>query len=79
MFPIAKTGVHGLAAGTPASRTAPNVYGAVWPWHGEFATVAFCDGHVKALTMSALAAGCDVKDGWRGSITDRDKYLWDLH
>ena len=54
------------------------VYGFAWPWHGDFATVAFCDGHIKALTMNALAAGCDVQDGWGGYITDREKYLWDL-
>lgn len=66
----------GWNPGQPASY---NVYGRAWPWHGKFATTAFCDGHVKALTMSALSAGCDVKDRWGGIVTDRDKYLWDLH
>ncbi len=53
-------------------------YGWTWPWHSGMVNVAFADGHVKTLTMDALAAGCDVKDGWGGRILDPQKYLWDL-
>ncbi len=58
---------------------AANVFGAVWPWHGERVTVAFVDGHVKSLHINQLAAGCDVQDAWGGAITDRDAYIWDLN
>ena len=54
------------------------VYGYAWPWHGNFVTVAFCDNHVKAYTITALAAGCIVRDEWGGEITDHEAYLWDL-
>ena len=62
----------------PGQPKASSVYGHVWPWHGDFVTVAFCDGHVKALTINALTAGCDLQDDSNGYITDREKYLWDL-
>jgi hypothetical protein len=30
------------------------------------------------MTIGQIAAGCDVRDGWEGPITDREAYLWDL-
>jgi prepilin-type processing-associated H-X9-DG protein len=56
-----------------------NVYGGAWAWHSDTVTVAFCDGHVKALNIGALTAGCDVKDYWGGVIYDQDAYLWGPH
>ena len=64
---------------TPSQPLAPNVFGAVWPWHNERVSVAFVDGHVKSMHIKQLAAGCDVQDAWGGAITDRDAYLWDLN
>ncbi len=61
----------------PSTPLAWNVYGGVWPWHNEMVNVAFCDGHVKSLRVSALTAGCDVQDGFGGYIYDSAAYLWD--
>lgn len=61
----------------PGSPTAWNVFGGAWPWHNDTAVVAFADGHVKAMKIGALAAGCNVQNGWGGRITDRQAYLWD--
>jgi len=63
----------------PSQPLAANVFGGVWPWHGDRVTVAFADGHVKSYHIKQLAAGCDVQDGWGGAISDRDAYLWDLN
>jgi len=60
----------------PSSPLAYNVYGAVWPWHNEMVVVSFTDSHVKSLRVSALTAGCDVKDGMSGFITDKNAYMW---
>jgi prepilin-type processing-associated H-X9-DG protein len=64
----------------PSQPNAWNLYGGAWPWHssGQVAVVSFADGHVKAMRMGAVAAGCDVRDGWGGRVTDRSKYIWDL-
>jgi prepilin-type N-terminal cleavage/methylation domain-containing protein/prepilin-type processing-associated H-X9-DG protein len=63
----------------PSQPLAWNVFGGVWPWHnsGKQVIVAFTDGHVKALPMGAMSAGCDVKDFSAGFITDPDKFIWD--
>lgn len=60
----------------PSSPLAWNVYGGVWPWHNEMVVVSFTDSHVKSLRVSALTAGCDVKDGMSGFITDKNAYMW---
>jgi len=61
----------------PGSPQAWNVYGGVWPWHNDMASVAFCDGHVKSLKVTALTAGCDSQNGSGGFIVDKQAYLWD--
>jgi len=65
----------------PGSPNAWNVYGGTWPWHTSNvnAIATFADGHVRVMRISALAAGCDVRNGWTGRITDPSKYLWDLN
>jgi len=62
----------------PSQPLAWNVFGGVWPWHngGKQVIVAWTDGHTKALPMSAIAAGCDVKDNSAGFVTDPEKFLW---
>jgi prepilin-type N-terminal cleavage/methylation domain-containing protein len=61
----------------PSTPLAWNVFGGVWPYYANTATTGFVDGHVKSLNIGTISAGCDVKDGWLGFITDSDKYLWD--
>jgi len=55
-----------------------NVFGGVWPWHtdGTQVIVAWTDGHTKAMPLTAVAAGCDVKDYSAGYVTDPTKFLW---
>jgi prepilin-type N-terminal cleavage/methylation domain-containing protein/prepilin-type processing-associated H-X9-DG protein len=62
----------------PGSPNEWNVFGGAWPWHNDTTVVGFADGHVKAMKIGALTAGCDVRNGWAGRITDRQAYLWDL-
>jgi prepilin-type N-terminal cleavage/methylation domain-containing protein len=76
-FPPGTNAFWWLGAWNPGQPKASNVFGAVWPWHGETAIVTFADTHVKALRIPQISAGCDVKDQWRGRIYDRDAYLWD--
>jgi prepilin-type N-terminal cleavage/methylation domain-containing protein/prepilin-type processing-associated H-X9-DG protein len=52
------------------------VYGGMWPWHkNNMINTIFADGHVKAMTISRLAQGCNTTTGYR---TDVSTYLWDL-
>ena len=55
-----------------------NVFGGVWPWHngGRQVVVEWADGHVKAVPMPVLSAGCDVKGYGAGYVTDPDKFVW---
>jgi len=63
----------------PSQPLAWNVFGGVWPWHNDKRMVicSFVDGHTKALNVSAIGVGCDVRNGWQGRITDWPKYMWD--
>jgi len=54
------------------------VYGGAWPWHNSKFNVLFLDGRAKTLTLGALTDGCNFKPYWRGNITSRENYLWDL-
>lgn len=65
-------------AWNPTTPLAWNVFGGVWPWHGNMVNVAFNDGHAKAYTVSGLTVGCNVQDAWGGPIYDKDAYLWGL-
>ena len=67
-----------FGAWNPSRPNAWNVYGGAWPWHLQNFNVAFADGHVKTLNLGQLTAGCVVRDGWGGPITDPNAYLWDL-
>jgi len=76
------TGYYWFGGWTPSQPNAWNVFGGAWPWHGGLSgrtcDVMLADGHAKALRIEQLAAGCDVKDGWGGTIFDKNAYLWDL-
>jgi prepilin-type N-terminal cleavage/methylation domain-containing protein len=77
-FPWPGAAVWWFGGWNPGSPLAWNVYGGSWPWHGDLVNVIFIDTHVRALRIPQLAAGCDVRDGWGGTIYDREAYLWDL-
>jgi prepilin-type N-terminal cleavage/methylation domain-containing protein/prepilin-type processing-associated H-X9-DG protein len=50
-------------------------YGGMWPWHKNgMINTLFVDGHVKAMPIKALAAGCDQVTKRRNN---KDTYLWD--
>ncbi|HVL38116.1 MAG TPA: DUF1559 domain-containing protein [Fimbriimonadaceae bacterium] len=54
------------------------VYGGAWPWHeGRMNTVRI-GGNVKSIAPPELSAGCEVRPGWQGRITDPSAYLWDI-
>lgn len=54
-------------------------FGGTWPWHRrERMTVAFVDGHTKALTPRQLTVGCDARPCMNGFIRDPEAYLWDM-
>lgn len=63
----------------PSTPLAWNVFGGAWPYHnGTIANVGWADGHATPKRIPALTVGCDVRDGWTGTIFDIDQYLWDL-
>lgn len=64
-----------------AGWTQPNTsdrFGGAWAWHGEFMTVAYSDGHVKAIRPAKLTDGCNFKQSWNGDIFDLEIFSWDL-
>ncbi len=75
---VGSNGYYWFGGWNPGSPLAWNVFGGAWPWHNDTTVVAFSDGHVKAMKIGALTAGCNVQNGWAGKITDRNAYLWDL-
>ncbi len=62
----------------PTTPLAWNVFGGVWPWYnsGHTVVISYNDGHVKALDITQVAAGCNVLDGWAGEITNESIYNW---
>lgn len=56
-----------------------HLYGNVWPWHNGKANLVHTDGSAKAVAIEELSAGCNVKDSWRGEISDPGEYMWDTH
>jgi len=77
-FPGGTTTFYWFGGWNPSKPLAWNVYGGVWPWHGQLVNVSFVDTHIKSMRIAQIAAGCEVKDAWTGKIFDRDAYLWDL-
>ncbi len=67
-----------LGGWNPSRPNAWNVFGGAWPRHHELANVVFADGHVRAMRITQLTAGCDVRDRFTGVIWNRNAYLWDL-
>ena len=63
-------------AWVPSQPLAWNVFGGVWPWHGNIVNTAFVDSHVKPMRIPQLTAGCNVQDYWGGVIYDKGAYLW---
>lgn len=53
--------------------------GGLFPWFKQTVTIAYLDGHIKALPKSEVTRGCDVKPNWEGYIYDPLRYIWDLH
>jgi prepilin-type N-terminal cleavage/methylation domain-containing protein len=63
----------------PTNPNAWNVFGGAWPWHSGIANVGWADAHASGKVMSAVTAGCDVRNAWGGFIFDKEKYVWDLY
>jgi prepilin-type N-terminal cleavage/methylation domain-containing protein/prepilin-type processing-associated H-X9-DG protein len=68
----------------PETPNAWNVFGGAWPYYGgkpdqgARASVGFADGHAKTMTITQVAAGCNVLPSWGGRVFDADKYIWDI-
>lgn len=77
-FSAGNQSYYWYGAWNPSQQLAWNVFGGVWPWYnsGHIVVVSFADGHVKALQMTSIAAGCNVKDQWGGQIFDKNLYHW---
>lgn len=56
-----------------------HIYGNAWPWHNGRVNLARVDGSVTSIPVEKLTAGCNLKDSWRGYISDSSEYLWDIH
>ncbi len=87
------SGFYWFGGWNPNNQYAWNVFGGVFPYHGGknawtnntwtnrnagIVIVTFADSHAKPMRIDAIAAGCQVLNGWGGKIFDRDAYLWDL-
>lgn len=70
------TEFDGWAPSTPV--ITHKTYGGAYPWHGDYMTVAYVDGHVKSRKPEELTKGCDVRPAWEGDIVDFIAYQWDL-
>jgi prepilin-type N-terminal cleavage/methylation domain-containing protein/prepilin-type processing-associated H-X9-DG protein len=75
---ITPTGFAGYGGWVPSATTSWLQFGGAWPRHNKMLNVAYTDGHVKNLSVSALGAGCDVKDYQAGRAFDRNAYIFDL-
>ncbi|ARU42218.1 hypothetical protein CCB80_14125 [Armatimonadetes bacterium Uphvl-Ar1] len=56
-----------------------SVSGGLFPWFKTKITIAFADGHVKAMNPKSIRNGCDVRPEWSGFIFDLKSYIWDLN
>lgn len=71
-----------------------NVYGGLWPFYNQtsldnIATglkdghviIGSADTHVKSMPIKAITAGCTAwgTGQFKGTVTDLDKYIWDLN
>ncbi|MBX3117919.1 MAG: prepilin-type N-terminal cleavage/methylation domain-containing protein [Fimbriimonadaceae bacterium] len=62
----------------PSSPLAWNVYGGVWPWHGDKVIITYTDSSTKVKPITAVPAGCNVLDGHAGTAFDLSVYEWDV-
>lgn len=62
----------------PSSPLAWNVYGGVWPWHGDKTIVTYTDSSTRVKPLKAVPAGCNVLDGHGGTAYDLATYEWDI-
>jgi len=65
--------------GWDRDKDSPYVYGSAWPWHSSKMNIIRVDGSAAAISAEALAAGCNVRENWRGTISDASIYMWDLN
>ena len=50
--------------------------GGVGARHNDRLNTSRLDGSARSVTLAMMARGCQVRTGWRGSITDPGAYLW---
>jgi prepilin-type N-terminal cleavage/methylation domain-containing protein len=89
--------IYSYGSGWDASPTAAPVFGFLWPFYNITSSsaaaaaqngqvvVGFADGHVKAMPISQVAAGCNAYgnnlsgSNVRGMVTDASKFIWALN
>jgi len=89
--------IYSYGSGWDASPTAAAVFGFLWPFYNITSSsaaaaaqngqvvVGFADGHVKAMPISQVAAGCNAYGnnnngyGVQGKVTDASKFIWALN
>ena len=64
-------------SGWSLRRGSKHQHGYAYAWHSGKFLVSMVDGATKALTMSELTAGCEVKSASYGPAYDLDDYLLD--
>ena len=50
--------------------------GGVGTRHNDRTNASRLDGSARSLTLPMLSRGCQLRTGWRGSLTDPGAYLW---
>lgn len=53
-------------------------FGGTWPWFNNRFRTTYMDSHIRTVALGQLVAGCDVRSGWAGRVTNASKYIWDL-
>ena len=78
--------------GWSTNANAWNVYGGLWPFYNQKpypgfpklkdgnVIMGFADSHVQAKPVNYAAAGCSAygQGQYKGTVTDRSKFIWDL-
>lgn len=79
--PNSNSSVHLFESGL-AWKSTPQVWrgeaGGLYPWFKKSITITFLDGHIKAVPLPEVTAGCDVQSNWQGYIIDDSRYIWDV-
>jgi prepilin-type processing-associated H-X9-DG protein len=55
-----------------------HIYGNAWPWHSGRVNIVRVDGSATSIPVKMLTKGCNLRERWRGLISDSGEYMWDI-